>query len=227
MELVFNRKSGNKIIDISCGNIITVQTDDLNSFVEKISLERNISIVNYDIDFLGDNFLECLNYVYDSYDVVLLKELLVIFGMKYDIVNVSFDMLSFTEKVFLSIVRDLLNNSKIVFFIDIFKYLDYNSEKKVLEMLLYLKNKRYYIFVSSSDVNVLYKIGDYSLVMWKKYLDYGKCDILYTNVGELIKNGVTPPALPFITYIAKRDKNVKLFYSKDVRDIIKDIYKHV
>ena len=160
MELVFNRSSGNKKITISCGNVVTVQTDNINSFVEKISLESNISVVSYDINFLGDNFLDSLSFVYDSYDDALLKDLLIILGMNYNIVNVSFDMLSFTQKVFLSIVRDILNNSKIVFFVDIFKYLDYNSEKKVLELLLFLKNKKYYVFASSRDVNVLYKIGD-------------------------------------------------------------------
>ena len=30
-----------------------------------------------------------------------------------------------------------------------------------------------------------------------------------------------------ITYLARKDKEVKIDYHKDIRDIIKDIYKHV
>ena len=51
-------------------------------------------------------------------------------------------------------------------------------------------------------------------------------DIL-TDVEILINNNIDVPKLPLLTYLAKIKKNIKLFYHYDVRDIIKDIYKHV
>ena len=41
------------------------------------------------------------------------------------------------------------------------------------------------------------------------------------------EKGIDVPELPLITYLAKKEKGVKLFYHDDVRDIIKDVYKHV
>ena len=47
------------------------------------------------------------------------------------------------------------------------------------------------------------------------------------SVKEIIKDKIVPiPYISEVTYLAK-NKKVKLSYHKDVRDIIKDIYKHV
>ena len=55
---------------------------------------------------------------------------------------------------------------------------------------------------------------------------YGDSDELFTS-SEIIKENVVPiPYITEVTYLAK-NKKVKLSYHKDVRDIIKDIYKHV
>ena len=51
-------------------------------------------------------------------------------------------------------------------------------------------------------------------------------DEIFTS-DELMKENVIPmPYITKVTYLAKK-KKVKLSYHKDVRDIIKDIYKHV
>lgn len=220
MELDFS--FNDKKINIESGIIVTIQASDINSFVEKISLKDGI-VIDYDSELLGFNFLDGT----DIYEKDLLDKLLSIFKLNVDILNKPFSNLSFTEKIFLNIIKALLKQSNIVFFVDIYKYLDYNSEKKIKELLLYLKSKKYYIFISSSDVNNLYNLGDYSLILWKKFIKYGKTSDIYTDVDKLISLGADIPTLSYITYKAKIDKNVKLFYSKDVRDIIKDIYKHV
>ena len=48
---------------------------------------------------------------------------------------------------------------------------------------------------------------------------------IYPDILE--SNGIKVPTLIEITDLAKKNKNIKLFYHTDVRDIIKDIYKHV
>ena len=58
-------------------------------------------------------------------------------------------------------------------------------------------------------------------------MKYDKTEEIYSDVPTLNKYGLDVPTLSYITYKAKEEKNVKLFYSRDVRDIIKDIYKHV
>ena len=41
------------------------------------------------------------------------------------------------------------------------------------------------------------------------------------------RNKIDIPEIIEFTYLAKKQKNVKIDYHKDIRDIIKDIYKHV
>ena len=51
-------------------------------------------------------------------------------------------------------------------------------------------------------------------------------DIL-TNIDFLNKNKIDIPDIVEITYLAYKKKKIKIDYHKDIRDIIKDIYKHV
>ena len=150
-----------------------------------------------------------------------------IFGLNDSFFDNKIEDLSYTEKVYLNIIRNLsLGNKKILFY-DVYNYLDYANQKKIKNLLLYLKEKKYTIFITSKDVNVLYKLADYSILWNKNNFDYGKTDDLYTNVEKILKFNLEVPVLSLITYKALKNKNVKLFYSKDVRDVIKDIYKHV
>jgi ABC-type Mn2+/Zn2+ transport system ATPase subunit len=109
----------------------------------------------------------------------------------------------------------------------LFKYLDYKNQKKINLLLNYLKEKDYYIIITSYNVDYLFKFADYSLIWYKQVIDYGPTIDVYKEVEVLLKNRIPAPTLAQITYKAKKEKNVKLFYNKDVRDIIKDIYKHV
>lgn len=135
--------------------------------------------------------------------------------------------LSNTEKIFLNIFRNISNSGDIVLFKDVFLGLDSTNRKKLLSIINYLIDNNYTVIVCSSNVNVLYNISKYSIIVSDDDITYEKTDDVFSNVDLLIKNKIDIPTLSYITYKAKKDKNVKLFYSKDVRDIIKDIYKHV
>lgn len=141
--------------------------------------------------------------------------------------NKKIENLSYTEKIYLNIIRNLSLDNKKVLFYDVYNYLDYANQKKIKNLLLYLKDKKYIILITSNDVNVLYKLADYSVLWNKNNFEYSKTDDLYSDVEKLLKFKLEVPILSKITYKALKDKNIKLFYSKDVRDIIKDIYKHV
>ena len=47
------------------------------------------------------------------------------------------------------------------------------------------------------------------------------------NLKFLKRNKFDIPDIVMFTYKAKKDKKVKIDYHQDIRDIIKDIYKHV
>ena len=134
--------------------------------------------------------------------------------------------LSTTEKIYLNLLRNISKIEDIILFKNIFLGLDLNNQKKYINIINNLKNN-YIVFIQSDDINVLYKLADFSIVISRRTIKYDDCDKIYTNVKELKKMDLDIPDLSYITYKAKEEKKVKLFYSKDVRDIIKDIYKHV
>lgn len=222
MELVFD----NNKINVDKGVIYTIQASNYKK-IKNIFKSNNIVTISYDDFYIRENFSREIYYQNIDYDNKLVDDLLKIFNLNFEILSRDYNKLSFTERIFLNIIICILKSEKGLFFIDIYKYLDYNSEKKIKKLLLYLKEKKYYIFISSMDVNHLYRLGDYSVVCTKDFFMFGTSDEVFTSVSKLLKNGIDVPILPYITYRAKEDKNVKLFYSKDVRDIIKDIYKHV
>ena len=55
----------------------------------------------------------------------------------------------------------------------------------------------------------------------------GKTTEVYQKVEVLKKQKLSIPEIIEFTYLAKKKKEVKIDYHKDIRDIIKDIYKHV
>ena len=50
---------------------------------------------------------------------------------------------------------------------------------------------------------------------------------VFQDIELLEDNTFEVPKILEITYLAKNKKGIKIDYHKDVRDIIKDIYKHV
>ena len=79
-----------------------------------------------------------------------------------------------------------------------------------LIVINYLKNN-YIVFISSDDVNTLYKLADYSIISSRRTIKYDSSENIYTNVKDLIKMDLEIPDLSYITYKAKEDKKVKEF----------------
>ena len=98
-------------------------------------------------------------------------------------------------------------------------------------MMVLSKLKEQYhkiIIIGSSNANMLYQYTTKMLfVKNKRIFLEGPTKETYERVDYLKRNGYTLPEIVWITYKANKKKKVKLDYHKDVRDIIKDIYKHV
>ena len=147
-----------------------------------------------------------------------------------DLPNTFFDKkvkdLTTTEKIYLNLLRNISKIENIIVFKDVFLGLDMNNQKRFTKVLEYLKTK-YIVFISSNNVNYLYRLSEYSILSSKRSIRYDINEKIYTNVKDLLKLELEVPTLAYITYKAKEEKNINLFYRKDVRDTIKDIYKHV
>lgn len=138
-------------------------------------------------------------------------------------------MLSKSGKRLLEIAIGLLSNPDLIIIDDPFKYFDKYNEKKIVMLLERLRDQfNKTIIIVSNDSNTLYKYTDEMLFIKNDDIFLsGPTKELYLRVDYLKKNKFEVPPIVEFTYTAKKKKKAKIDYHKDVRDIIKDIYKHV
>ena len=156
-------------------------------------------------------------------------ESLKIVGLTEDILVRNFYSLSSSEKKLIQVARALLSNPNILIFNEPFKFLDMRNEKKLIMLLNRIKDQyNKTIILVSNNSNILYKYTNH-LIIFKnnKILIEGNTSDIYIKIPFLIKNRIEIPEIVEFTYLTKKKKNANLEYHKDIRDIIKDIYKHV
>ena len=84
------------------------------------------------------------------------------------------------------------------------------------------------IVLLSTDQNTLHKYTDNMIfIKNNQVILEGPTTGVYQRVDFLKKNKFLIPEIIEFNYLAKKKKAAKIDYHKDIRDIIKDIYKHV
>ncbi len=225
MEIVFKIKNKDKKINID-NEILTLQSNN-KSILENLIKDYDCSIIdNKDNYFVSKTVLEEINSYTKYPELSVVAKVMEALELKSDFFDREVKTLSVTEKNYLNILRNVAKISDIIVFKDFLKGLDNKEAKKIIKVVNRLK-KDFVIIICSTDVNVLYELGEKSLIASDSMIKFDTTDEIYSDVPTLIKYKLEVPTLSYITYKAKKEKNVKLFYSKDVRDIIKDIYKHV
>ena len=154
---------------------------------------------------------------------------LLIVGLDESYLTRQINTLSTSEVKIVQLAVTLLSNPEVLIIDDIFKFLDKVWEKKIIMLLQKIKeqyNKT--IVLASEDSEALYKYTT-NLIVFKndKIIATGNTEEIMQRVDFFKKNRISIPKIVEFTYLAKKIKNVKIDYHKDVRDIIKDIYKHV
>lgn len=226
MEIKLRNGSKSKIIDVE-KSIISLQSIDQSVINYLIEDYNPVVVDNTSLYFVSKTVLDEITLFNKYPELNLLGDIIKLLGEQNDFFNRRIDELSTTEKIYLNILRNISKLEKIIIFKDLFLGLDLNNQKNLIKVINYLKELDCIVIICSSDVNVLYRYSDYSILSANTLIHFDTTDEIYINVGYLIKHNFEVPTLSYITYKAKEEKNVKLFYSKDVRDIIKDIYKHV
>ena len=150
-------------------------------------------------------------------------------SLEETILKRNIQTLSSSEKKLLQIALSLLSNPDLIIFEEPFKCLDKYNEKKILMVIQRLKEQfKKTIIIASDDSNILYKYTNNMLFIKNDQINLeGKTNEVFLDVEYLKKNKFDIPAIVEFTYLAKKKKEVKIDYHKDVRDIIKDIYKHI
>lgn len=206
-----------------------VNKENIWSYRRKIALIRDSilssqsNVLNIMIEYIKRHKLEIkdpLRKITDSLKIVSLEE---------SILKRNIQTLSSSEKKLLQIALSLLSNPDLIIFEEPFKCLDKYNEKKLIMLIQRLKEQfQKTIIIASDDSNILYKYTNKMLFIKNDQISLeGKTNEVFLDVEYLKKNKFNIPEIVEFTYLAKNKKEVKIDYHKDVRDIIKDIYKHI
>ena len=152
-----------------------------------------------------------------------------IVGLDTNMLDRNITTLSKSEQKKVPIAIGLLSNPDVLIFDDLFQYLDNKSRKKIMMVLTKLKEQYHkIIIIGSNNADMLYQYTTKMLfVKNKRIFLEGTTEETYERVDYLKRNGYKIPEIVQFTYKAIKKKKVKIDYHKDIRDIIKDIYKHV
>lgn len=154
----------------------------------------------------------------------LLKE----FHLEESILKRIVHTLSETEKYFIKIISNLIYKPKIVVFNDVMNGMDYHNKKLIKQVINHLKEQGTLVILTSMDSNTLYELTEEVFIFNENsLLTCGDTNDIYSNIDILLENGIDVPYFSRLTYKANKEKNANLFYRKDVRDVIKDVYKSV
>lgn len=157
-----------------------------------------------------------------------MRDSLILVGLTEDYLNKEIYELSSGEQKLIQVAISLIYNPKVIIFDEPFVELDYTNKKKMIRLIKLLK-ERYHkmIIIASNDSNMLYTLtDDLVIIKGSHVLAADKTEMIYQDIDFLEYNQIEIPELVLFTYKAKQ-KNIKLSYHKDVRDLIKDVYKHV
>lgn len=199
-------------------------------------IRKEVSIIhqNYQEQFFTDNvkeefifLMERLNYTPRDKNKKMEQALLIV-GLDKSYLNKNIYHLSSGEKKLVQVAISLIHNPNIVIFDEPFVELDLVNQRKLLKLIKILKEKyNKTVIISSNNSDMLYEITDDMIILKNgTVLLSDKTVKVYQNVKILEENNIEIPNLVMFTKLAK-DKKVKLAYHRDIRDLIKDVYKHV
>lgn len=216
------------------GNIIVGEIPLIKENLKVIIKEVSLIHQNAFDQFFTDNVIEEFTFLisrlsYQPKDITKkIDQSLEMVGLNKSCLNKKIKSLSSGEKKLLQVAISLIYNPSIIIFDEPFVELDYSNQKKLIKLIKALKEKYHKtVIIASNNANILYEITDDIVILKKgRILAADNTIKVYQNTNLLKENEVDVPDLIKFTMLAK-EKKVKLSYHRDIRDLIKDVYKHV
>ncbi len=132
--------------------------------------------------------------------------------------------LSHSDQKLLQYILMVLSNKKIIIIDEPYLDLDYNNKKKIT-LLLRKLSKDKTIIIGSNQSNLIYSLCNKVLLVNNSEYYYGDSNV-FKDKELLDKYHIKIPDLVLFTMLAN-NKNKKIGYFKDIRDLIKDVYRNV
>ena len=205
--------------------------NELNSYKKRIAILKEKDYLNIHKETIYDlmEYILKQKKIYPKNTQKKIKDSLRIVGLNKEILNRNLVTLSRSETKLLQIAISLLSNPDVLIIEEPFKYLDIKTLKNLMIVLRKMKDQynKIVIFLSK-DIEKIYQNTDNTIIYNKgNVVVQGKTKEVFKDVELLKENKIGIPEIVNFTYEAKLKKSVKLDYHQNIRDIIKDIYKHV
>ncbi len=150
-------------------------------------------------------------------------------GLPKAVLTFPLSILSHSEMKLLQIASVLLLNPEVFLLDNPFANFDSKSTKQLMRLFSKMKEKYGKTFLfSTDDCELIYQYAD-DVILLKKgtVLLHGSVEEVYSNSFLLEKENISiPQVISFVNYV-KKTKNIQLDAYKDIRDLIKDIYRKV
>lgn len=207
-----------------------ITNDDLNEIKKKTSIVEN----NFR-KYYQTRVYELMYYMIIEKNIILknpkkkILDSLKIVGLTSDYLDRQLCTLSSSETKQIQFAIALLSNPELIIMEDPFINYDLKTSKKIWMLIQRMKEQYNKTFIwISHDIENLFKYSTNLIIIKNnKILIEGKTNEIVQKIEYLIKNKIPIPPIIDFTYQAKKEKKIKLEYHNDVRDILKDIYKHV
>ena len=216
----------NKFTNVSVDKVILNSKNVMyynNKIVYIKNIKDNMSIKEYMLYLMSNYNLEIKDInkkIIDSLKMV---------GLKNIDVNMIIRDLSTSEKSLLVIACSLIFNPEVIVLNNPYFGLDNKMIKRtniLFNKLVDQYNKT--IIIGSNNSNELYKYTkEMIFIKDDNIIRYDKTINVYKDIDFLNNNNFDIPLSVLFTSKANSKKKVNLNYLQDIRDIIKDIYKHV
>ena len=221
-----------KELNIIPGNIYGLPSIKLEELILKKSRKINIIDLN-NRKFNTESVKSEINYYCELYSKKdksfkkVIEKQFSLFNIDLSILDKKIYELSNSERNMFYILLNTLFDHETFIFNNLFDWLDRNNQKVIKNYLTILKeNKR--VIVIDNDINSLYDLCDiFVYLMRNKEIVLIPKNDMPNYLKKLISEKQSIPDVLYLTYLAKTNKKIKLTYYSDVRDVMKDIYKHV
>jgi len=152
-----------------------------------------------------------------------------IVGFDKKILKRTITTLSSSEKKWFQLSLAFLINPSILLLDNPFTYFDEKEKIKLIRILERLKDKFHKtIIITSDDQNLLYEITRYLVVLKDGYLyQEGLTESVYYYLFDEKELGISLPKIVSFIKLVESSKKVKLDHRKDIKDLMKDIYREV
>ena len=209
-------------IKIDSNIIIGVMGKEYDRFLKSLSGNEIYYVSNTKVN--NKKVIDVIDSINISLNDDLINMYLENLSLDKSFLNKKVSELSHSEIKLLGYFKALLVNAKIIVIDEPFLDLDYHY-KKVIITILYRLIKNKTVIIGSRDSDIVYTLCKKVLLLGNNKYNYD--DVIVLSNKRILKTYHVnmPQIVEFIRHA--NEKKAHLPYSYDIRDLIKDVYKHV